>query len=116
MENKIKFKGLWTPNYLAVDLLFPKPKSIDHAEMRLKAWAEDILDENKSDKFYVAFECDKYGSKQIFGSTDKDYLIQKLVEKIRPDLSDFYAKLDVEEIYKMVEKAGEYKIIEVNCA
>lgn len=49
MEKKIKFKGLWTPQYLAERLLFPKPKSIQYAEVQLNAWAYDIIDENKID-------------------------------------------------------------------
>jgi hypothetical protein len=57
----IKYKGLWDPNYVAGDLLFPKPKSMDHAVMRLKAWAQDIVEVNcqknveESDKFTCDF-------------------------------------------------------------
>lgn len=46
MDKKIKFKGLWTPEYLAKCLLFPTSKTIQQAEVMLKSWAVDIVEEN----------------------------------------------------------------------
>ena len=42
----IKYGGLWTPQYLAENLLFPKPVSIQLAELKLISWAHDIIKEN----------------------------------------------------------------------
>lgn len=45
-RKEIKYQGLWTPEYLAKDILFPKPVSIQAAEQKLKSWAHDLVDLN----------------------------------------------------------------------
>jgi len=85
MEKKIKYKGLWTPQYLAERLLFPTPKNIQWAEAQLCAWAVDIVDANKidTDKFSDAINEEA----RILGKTEAEikafelgakYIIDKL--------------------------------------
>ncbi len=45
MERKIKYNGLWTPEYIAVMALFHK-QTIQNVEVLLKSWAHDIVCEN----------------------------------------------------------------------
>jgi len=46
---EIKYKGLWTPKYLAEWILFPMPSSIQTTEAMLSSWACEIIYENTSD-------------------------------------------------------------------
>lgn len=74
------------------------------------------LNKIKTSIFYVCFEKDKYGKEPIFGHEDKEILKQKLIDKIKPDLTDYYQKLNHNEIWNHIEKCGEYEIIEINRA
>lgn len=44
---KVKYRGVWTPKYMAEYLLFPDSANIQNAEGQLEAWAWDIVEMNQ---------------------------------------------------------------------
>ena len=48
MENEIKYKGLWKPQYMAEFLFNRKGMTIQDVELHLKSWATDIIEVNKA--------------------------------------------------------------------
>lgn len=71
IDEGVKYKGLWTPEYLVKDLLFPTPKSIDYAEMRLKSWAKDIIEVNNNKDYEKLKKDYEFWQRKFIASIDE---------------------------------------------